>query len=76
MYLYFDKRILNSTNRIKRTNHTKSKKSEASSGDTAPQITTAPVLLFEYKHTVLALRVLLAVTWLTVYRQLQIPAQW
>ena len=58
MYLYFDKRKLQTTNRIKRTNHTKSKKSEAIMSDTAPQITTAPVLLFEYKHTVLALRVI------------------
>ena len=35
MYLYFGKRKLQTTNRNKRTNHTNSKKSEASMSDTA-----------------------------------------
>ena len=36
----------------------------------------SPVLLFELKHyAVAALRVPLAVTWLTVYRQLHIPVK-
>ena len=43
MYLYFYKRILNSTNRLKSINHANTQKSGASIRVIGRQITTAPV---------------------------------
>ena len=43
MYLYFDKRKLQTTNRIKSINHANTQKSGASIGVIGRQITTAPV---------------------------------